>query len=109
MIIACFRKKHDNFTGFNIEGHSGYAESGSDIICSAVSSVSIAIANGITDVLNIKADIGMDDGFLSLSIKNNSAEDIEKCQVLFKTMFLSFDNIRKEYKDYIEVIIAEEV
>lgn len=109
MIVASFRKKQNKIVGFNIEGHSGYAESGNDIICSAVTAVSTATANGITEVLKIKAEIKMDDGFLNLNVKKNSDEDIEKCQVLFETMLLSFENIVKVFRDYIEVIIVEEV
>ena len=38
--------------GFDISGHSGYAESGKDIVCAAVSSAAYMVANTITEVLN---------------------------------------------------------
>ena len=37
--------------GFEILGHSGYAESGKDIVCSAVSSAAYMTENNITDVM----------------------------------------------------------
>lgn len=40
MITArIFRNEHGNISGFEISGHAGYAEAGSDIICSAVSAI----------------------------------------------------------------------
>ena len=39
MITADFFKKSGKLCGFRISGHSGYAESGSDIVCAAVSAM----------------------------------------------------------------------
>ena len=40
MITArIFRNGHGNISGFEISGHAGYAENGSDIICAAVSAI----------------------------------------------------------------------
>ena len=38
MIKAVFAVKGEKFIGFTVKGHSGYAESGNDIICAGVSS-----------------------------------------------------------------------
>ena len=64
MIKVTFFKKQGNFTGFEISGHSGFAEEGSDIVCSAVSSVAYMVANTLTEVSKVKADIVLDDGYL---------------------------------------------
>ena len=38
MTTVTFRMEGDRITGFDSQGHSGYAESGSDIVCAAITS-----------------------------------------------------------------------
>lgn len=49
MIKAVFAVKGEKFIGFTVKGHSGYAESGNDIICAGVSSALMLTVNTITD------------------------------------------------------------
>lgn len=109
MITAKFLRKHNKLVYYEISGHAGYSDFGLDIVCSAVSSISYTIANGITDVLFIKPDIEVidKDGFMSLDLRFNSKEDIEKSQVLMETMLMGIKNIKKSYDDYIKVIEEE--
>lgn len=48
--------KTDRLYGFEISGHSGYAESGSDIICASVSSTSLMCVKGLLDNTNDKIE-----------------------------------------------------
>lgn len=109
MITARFKRKHESIICFNISGHAGYADSGFDIVCSAVSSISCAIANGITEVLYIEPEIVVNenDGLINLDLSKNSKEEIEKSQVLMKTMLLGIKSIEQMYGDYIKVIEEE--
>ena len=36
MITVTFERKEDRVISFTAEGHAGYAEAGSDIVCAAV-------------------------------------------------------------------------
>ena len=38
MTTVTFHTKDGRITGFDAEGHSGYAEAGADIVCAAVTS-----------------------------------------------------------------------
>ena len=107
MINIKFVRKHNKLVSFDISGHAGYAENGYDIICSAVSAISYTIANGITEVLVIKAPYEIHDGFLKMNIGACSSEDIEKSQVLLETMLLGFQNMKVNYGDYINVTVEE--
>lgn len=86
-----------------MEGHSGSAESGQDIICAFVSSACYMAANTITDVLKLSANAEANEGYLSLSIKENpiSAQDILCGLVLHLT------ELQKDYPKNIKVIISE--
>ena len=81
--VVIFKKK-DRISGFEISGHTGYAEEGSDIVCSAVSSVSQMALLGIKDVLKLNIFFEISDGFLKLSLGKNVEN--ESAQVLLKSM-----------------------
>ncbi|AJA48406.1 putative ribosomal protein [Clostridium pasteurianum DSM 525 = ATCC 6013] len=100
-------KKHNCLVSFNIKGHAGFAEEGYDIVCSAVSALAYTFANGITEVIGIDADINICDGFLNLNLENQNCDNIEKCQVLLKTMLYGIQNMKINYGDYIRVDIEE--
>lgn len=107
MIKIDFQKHCDKLISFNISGHAGFDESGRDIICSAVSVLSGAIVNGITEVLNIDAPYDFSDGHMSISLSSLSNEEIEKCQVLMETMLVSLKSLEVNYNDYVNVHIKE--
>lgn len=107
MIDICFKKNSGKILEFNIEGHAGYGEEGEDIVCSAVSAISYTIVNGITEVLKINVEHNIKDGFLQLSLRGNSLEEIGKCQVLLETMLLGFKSMEISYGDYIKVQVEE--
>ena len=64
MITVTFCVRDERLTGFQITGHSGYGEQGTDIVCAAVSSAAILVANTATEVLHLNADVKEKDGFL---------------------------------------------
>ncbi len=49
MIQVIVKKQKENIIGFRVEGHSGYASHGSDIICSAVSILTINCINSVEE------------------------------------------------------------
>ena len=46
--ITFFKNSEKEITGFYSAGHAGYAESGSDIICSAISVLTINTINSVS-------------------------------------------------------------
>lgn len=107
MITANFKRKHKKIVSFKVSGHAGYDDSGYDIVCSAISAISLTIANGITEILYIDPIIETNDGFLNLDLSHNSAEQIEKCQVLLETMLLGIKSVENMYGKYIKVVEEE--
>ena len=45
-----FRDAEGRYTGFEVKGHSGYAEAGSDIVCAAVSILTTTCVNAMESV-----------------------------------------------------------
>lgn len=100
MITAEFYTASGMISGFVVSGHSGYSESGSDIICAAVSSAVLMAANTLTDVLGIAADAAVnDDGFLCLRLQDDPAE----AQSVLKGLKLHLEGLAREYPKNIKV------
>ena len=101
MIKATFYKRGEILCGFEIDGHSGYAEAGSDIICASVSSVAYMAVNTITDVIGDKADISISDGYFRFMTGSNRNET----KVVLEGLKLHVSALAGDYSEY---IICEE-
>ncbi len=80
------------------EGHTGYAESGSDIICAAVSALTQAAREGLEKVLGMKVKDSTRDGFKEFSIKEYNPES----DAILETMALALKDIAKQYPRYLK-------
>lgn len=83
-----------------IEGHSGYSEYGSDIVCASVSSIAITTINGILKYDEGALEYIKDDGYLEISIlKHNEVIDL-----LIDNMLEMFKDLEKKYGKYVKLI-----
>ena len=107
MIKAIFYLNQDaKYIGFDIKGHAGYAESGKDIICAAVSTLAITIVNSIETNTDVQFEEDMDENG-SISFKITSNYD-DKAQLLLSTLALGLDDLSKTYgKKYLKVHYKE--
>ena len=100
-----FFTEGDRITGFTVSGHSGYAESGSDIVCAAISAVVTMAEATINDVCGAKAKVRVkeEDARITLTLPTSCDEE-ESVQAVLAGMLLYLCNLRDEYPDYIEVL-----
>lgn len=68
MIVADFQRKGGEIVGFRVTGHAGYADSGEDIVCAAVSSAVQFTANTVTEFFSDDADVAVEDNLISLRL-----------------------------------------
>ncbi len=101
-------KSKNHIVGFEISGHTGYAEEGSDIVCSAISSISQMVVVGVIDILKLDATVKIDDGYLKLMLKKEDYDN-ESAQTLLKSMRKSLDEILKEYGNYVKLEVKKDV
>lgn len=104
MTTVTFQKQGDLLLGFTVKGHSGYAEEGEDIVCSAISSATIMAANTITDVLKINANVTDGDGILELRLPQNEAE---KADAVMQGLLLHLNALKEQYSKYIKLKFSE--
>lgn len=105
MINVIVIKEKQTIKTIEATGHSGYAEEGSDIVCSAVSSLMQTLANGLTEVVKAKANIKVDENIPHLSVILTE-EDKEKCkmaQVLMQSTLLGIKGVAQGYSKFIKI------
>ncbi len=99
----------ETLTGFTVVGHAGYAEYGSDIVCSAVSALTQAAAMGLTEYINALGELKIQEGEMRLTLKKGLSEnETLQAKAILETMRLGLLGILKEYPGYIEIEVKTE-
>ena len=100
--ISLFRNQNQQIVRFSVDGHAGYAEAGTDIVCASVTTAAFTAVNGITDVAGIDASVEVRDGYLAFSLPEGlSPKKRELADVLLESMVLSFENLAEQYGNYV--------
>lgn len=104
--VKILRDSASRIYGFEAAGHAGYAEAGHDIVCSAVSALCIAIANGLEKYCTSPVSIESNDGLLRV-VSSRSA-DVQgsidnSSRLLYDTLVDALEAISREYPDRIRI------
>lgn len=108
MIRVTIHKTADIYDGFVITGHSGYGESGSDIVCASVSILGYTAVNAINMVAGIGSEdmiysVGEDDGLLEIKTIRNNRET----NIIYESFLVGIRLLLEDYSDYITLDIEE--
>ena len=111
MTTITFYKADGFYYGFEEQGHTGYGESGEDILCSALSSMTMLIINAIEVTYGCSVDYTIDEETTDIRLIAKSAlpkfEKDEKKQYavsgLIQAYFYQLMDLTEEYYDYLDV------
>ena len=106
MIQVKVEKQTENITAFHMEGHSGYADHGSDIICSAVSALAINCVNSIEELTDDTFIVEQEEerGMLDFRLQGTTSKET---QILLQSMVIGLNGISKTYgEQYVTVEIV---
>lgn len=104
MIKARFLKSQGKFVGFSINGHAGYAEHGKDIACASVTSAVQLTANAITELLQVKAKLDINENEIMLKLPQSQCGQSE---VFLKALWLHLNLLAEDFEGTIKVTILE--
>ena len=110
MTTITFRTEGNRITGFDSQGHSGYAEAGEDIVCAAITSAIRLVEATINDVLGLAASVKVreSDASISLRLPGGLGQTAEStCQALLTGLMVYFAELHDEYPENIEVLEEE--
>ncbi|MDO5345715.1 MAG: ribosomal-processing cysteine protease Prp [Lachnospiraceae bacterium] len=104
--ITVFEADHQ-YKGFLCKGHAGYAEEGYDIICSAVSVMTVNTINSLEQLTEdeLKAEQAPDGGYLKLELPGKLSREAD---VLMKSLVLGLQTIEENYgSEFVKVQIRK--
>ena len=110
MTTITFRMEGDRITGFDSQGHSGYAEAGADIVCAGITSAIRLVEATVNDVLGLACTVNVRVSVASISLHlpgslGQTAEST--CQALLTGMMVYFTQLHDEYPENVEVLEEE--
>ena len=111
MTTITFYKTDGFYYGFEEQGHTGYGESGEDILCSALSSMTMLLINAIEVSYDCVVDYTIDEKTTDIRVIAKSAlpkyEKDEKKQFavsgLIQAYFFQLMDLLEDYYEYLDV------
>ena len=103
MIIIEVTSRNKEIVSIEMNGHSGYAESGKDLVCAGVSSLVYAAINSFNSIEESR--ILIDDGMLKLNLHGKKVSDHD--QIVLEVMLNGFSMIAAQYKKNVKIIKKE--
>ncbi len=114
MTKITFLRKDGVFCGFHETGHTGFGEEGDDVLCAAISAMTMFILNTLEIAYDCRVDYTIDEKTTDITVKCRSAFD-EKDERkrfavagLFEGYFHQLNDLVEEYDEYLDVDIEEE-
>lgn len=107
MTTVTFLTEDARIIGFDVQGHSGWGESGEDIVCAAITSAVRLVEATVNDVMGLCAAVKVREADASISLRlpgglANTAEFT--CQNLLTGLMVYLAQLHDEYPDNIEVM-----
>ena len=108
--VAFFRRADGTLTGYRAQGHTGYAEAGSDIVCAAVSALTQSTLNGLKNVLGAPIMFEIDDqaAFLEARLTPEATEaQVRQAQLLLVTLLEGLQAVERSYPQNVRIFFEE--
>ncbi len=115
MTKIVFYKTNDVFYGFEERGHTGYGESGDDVLCAALSSMTMLILNAIEVAYASDVEYTIDEKTTDIKVIARGAlskfekDDKKRYAVsgLIMAYYYQLNDLVEEYYDYLSVDVEE--
>ena len=104
LVTATIVKAPSGYVSFSCRGHAGFMKKGKDIVCSAISTLTINTANSIMTLTQSKINVNENDGFISWTFEDIPCHD---ATLLMDSMLIGLRSVEEEYGKYLTVIIEE--
>ena len=115
MTKIVFYRSGGVFYGFEECGHSGYGEAGDDILCAALSAMTMLIINTVEVAYASDVDYSIDEGATRVVVRAKSAlpeyEEDERKRYAISGLFMSYyyqlNELVEEYYDNLSVEVKD--
>ena len=103
------------FYGFEEQGHTGYGEAGEDILCAAISSMTMLLINTIEVAYASRVDYTIEEGDTRIRVCSKAAlpefesDDYKRYAVsgIMMGYYCQLSDMLEEYGDYLDVSVID--
>ena len=115
MTEIVFFRKNGVYYGCEEEGHTGYGEAGDDVLCAALSAMTMLIVNTIEVGYASDVEYNVNEGATNIKVRSRAAlpeyeEDERKRYAvsgLFCSYFYQLNELVEEYYDFLQVDVID--
>ena len=99
MIRSEFVIKDNKVQAFSVEGHSGLAPSGEDILCASVSSMTQLVINTLSEVVGAKLDLSIEEEKARISCRVLSVPEEHKdaARCILRGFYIQMKDLAEMY------------
>lgn len=97
-------KENDKLIGFKCDGHANYSYFGNDIVCAAVSVLTINTINSLEVIAHKQVDVFEEDGYIEYRIRGKPSV---QSNILLQSAKLGYESIADEYKKYVTIAMSQ--
>ena len=117
MTKIVFHKWNNVFYGFSEQGHTGYGEAGDDVLCAALSAMTMLIINTLEVSYASDVEYTIDEETADIKVVCRAAlpeyED-DECKRyavsgLIQAYYYQLNDMLEEYYDYLDIEVVEEL
>lgn len=111
MTTIIFTRDHGRYVALQAEGHSGYAEAGSDIVCAAVTTAFGLVECAVNDVAKANARVVCSEETAKLSLTLPVALTEQQrmvCDSIICAAYLWLSENLKRYSAYVRICVSEQ-
>lgn len=101
--VDIFEDDAGRIAAFQVEGHAGFAEAGTDVVCAAVSALAQTAVLGLEHHLVTPPAVEVADGPLRCQLPDLPVADRERAEVILRTMCLGLTAIAETYHKYLRI------
>ena len=110
MIKAVLYREGEKMTGCRLEGHSGWANAGEDIVCAAASILGCTCVNAlesVCSVIPVITEYNEQKGILAFELPAMTEEENGKAQILMGALRQGLNDLTAEYPQNVTLSIIE--
>ena len=104
------------FYGFEEQGHTGYGEAGDDILCAAISSMTMFLINTIEVAYASNVDYDINEGATKIRVRAKAAlpkfesDDYKRYAVsgIMMGYYCQLSDMLEEYGDFLDVSVKDQ-
>ncbi|MCF0122373.1 MAG: ribosomal-processing cysteine protease Prp [Lachnospiraceae bacterium] len=106
--ITFYQNHIGQYTGFELKGHTGYMAAGSDIICAAISALTINTINSLERLANDNFTVDSDENhaYIRLFILGNHSKVAD---LLLRSLVMGLSDMKADEsnQEYMDLIFEE--